>query len=153
VPDLRIEPAGLGPVRVYVADPRAQLIDRLAVLAESNEDLKLVGAQTSGFAAVTSVALAKPNVVLVGDYFPDADGLDVCDHIHRSSPKAAVIVVSDKRTDEALLRAVEAGACGVIAPVAPDEDLVAAILRAADGELLMTRATVHRLFRLSRDQR
>jgi len=37
--------------------------------------------------------------------------------------------------------------------VAPDEDLVAAILRAADGELLMTRATVHRLFRLSRDQR
>ena len=152
MPDLRIEPAGPGPVRVYVADPRAQLIDRLAVLAENNEDLKLVGAQTSGFAAVTSVTLAKPNVVLVGDYFPDADGLDVCDHIHRSLPGAAVIVVSDKRTDGALLRAVQSGACGVIAPVAPDEELVMAILRAADGELLMTRATVHRLFRLGRDR-
>jgi len=140
-------------VRVYVADPRAQLIDRLVVLAENNEDLKLVGAQTSGVAAVASVTLARPNVVLVSDYFPDADGLGVCDHIHRSMPGAAVIVVSYKRTDGALLRAVESGACGVIAPVAPDEDLVTAILRAADGEMLMSRATLHRLFRLSRDQR
>ncbi len=140
-------------MRVYVADPRAQLIDRLAVLAEQNEDLKLVGAQTSGSAAVASVTLARPNVVLVADHFPDADGLDVCDHISRAVPKAAVIVVSDKCTDAVLLRAVEAGACGLVCPVAPDEELVTAILRAADGELLMPRATVHRLFRLSRDQR
>jgi DNA-binding NarL/FixJ family response regulator len=153
MPDLRVEQFGPGPVRIYAADPRAQLIDRLAVLAETNEDLRLVGAQTSGSAAVSSVTLAKPNVVLVGDHFPDADGLDVCDHISRALPAAAVIVVTDKRTDSAMLRALEAGACGLVAPVAPDEELVAAILRAADGELLMTRATILRLFRLSREQR
>jgi len=142
-----------GPVRIYVADRRAVLVDRIAVLADQYEDLKLVGAQTSASAAVASVTAAKPSVVLVGEHFPDADGLVVCEQIHRTVSAAAVILISEKRTDEALLRALEAGACGVIVPLVPDEELVTAILRAADGELLVSRSTVLRLFRLGRDLR
>ena len=141
------------PVRIYVADRRAQVIDRLAVLADEYEDLKLVGAQTSGSAAIVSVPLARPAVVLVGDRFPDADGLEVCDQIHRALAATAVILISETRSDTMLLRAVEAGACGVIHPLAPDEEIVMAILRAADGELLLSRSIVHRLFRLGRELR
>jgi DNA-binding NarL/FixJ family response regulator len=142
-----------GPVRVYVAARHAVLIDRVAVLADQYEDLRLVGAQTSGSAAMASIMDARPGVVLVGDLFPDADGFDVCDGIRRALPCAALIFVSDARTDDALLRAVEAGACGVIAPLAADDELMMAILRAAEGELLLSRSTVHRLFQLGRELR
>jgi len=138
------------PVRVYVADGRCQLIDRVAVLADEFEDLTLVGAQTSGSAAVASITRSMPSVVLVGDRFPDADGLDVCDHMHRALSGAALIFVSDSQTDDALLKALEAGACGVIASLASDDELMMAILRAADGELLLARSTVLRLFQVSR---
>jgi DNA-binding NarL/FixJ family response regulator len=137
-----------GPVRIYVADRRAMLIDRLVVLADQYEDLKLVGAQTSGSAAVASIKAARPAVALVGDRFPDLDGFEVCDHVHRAIPGVALILVAETQSDAALLRAVEAGACGVIRPLAPDEEIVAAILRAAEGELLLSRSTLHRLFRL-----
>ena len=144
---------GPGPLRVYVAHPNAVLIDRVAVLADEYADLKLVGAQTSGSAAVASIALAKPGVVIVGDRFPDVCGLDVCHHVHGVLPTAALILVSDTRTDDAVLRAMEAGVCGVIAPLASDDELMMAILRAGDGELLLPRSTVHRLFQLSRELR
>src|SRR5690348_9001407 len=129
---VRILPAGPGPVRVFVADPRSVLVDRVAVLADEYEDLKLAGAEASGMSAVGSVSRAKPAVVLIAEQFPDADGLDVCRDIHRAVPRAALIFISTTRTDIGLLRAVEAGACGVASPLAPDEELVTAILRAAD---------------------
>lgn len=116
------------------------LVDRLAVLADQFEDLRLAGAQTSGSSAVASVALTRPSVVLVGAHFPDADGFDICGQVRRAVPRAAVILVSETRTKRALISAVEAGACGVVSPLAPDEELVTAILGAADGELLFCAA-------------
>ena len=135
-------------VRIMLAEDQPLLTDRLNSLGQEFPDLEVVGTATTSMAALEMAAELSPDAVLVREKLSDADGLSVCELIHRKLPDAAIIVVSDVRTDVAMLDVVEAGACGLISRLATDEDLVLAILRAAEGELLMPRSVVLRLFHL-----
>jgi two-component system, NarL family, response regulator DevR len=94
-----------------------------------------------------------PHVVLVAERLSDADGLHVCDRIHRQFPDIALVFVSEVQTDAVKLLAVEAGACGLISKMSPDQDLMFALLRAAEGEFLLPRQVTIRLFRRERELR
>ena len=142
-----------GSVRILVAESNQLLVDRLSVLSKEYSDLSLVGAAPTGFAAVAAAHRMNPDVVLIDEQLPDTDGLHVCEHIHRQVPRAAIILISDSPTDQSMLAAVEAGACGLISPLASDEDVIVTILGAADGEFLLPRPVVQRLFRIARELR
>ncbi len=142
-----------GSVRIFVAESNQLLVDRLSVLTQEYSDLSLVGKAPTGFAAVAAAQRMNPDVVLIEEQLPDTDGLHVCEHIYRQLPRAAIILISDSRTDQSMLAALEAGACGLISPLASDEDVIVTILRAADGEFLLARPVVQRLFRIARELR
>lgn len=142
-----------GEVSVFVAEPCSLIVDRLDALSCEYADLSIVGHETMGRAVASSVSRSKPTVVLVADRFPDTNGIDVCSRVHRIVPDAAVILVTSRQDDAALLRAVEVGVCGVLWPLAPDDDLVSTVLRAADGEFVIPRQTIQRLFELGRSLR
>jgi two-component system nitrate/nitrite response regulator NarL len=129
------------------------LAERLRILSRTYPDFEVVGEVVAGSLALTMAARLDPHVVFIDEHLPDADSLNVCDRIHRVFGEAALILVSETMTDSIRLLAVEAGACGLIHPLAPDEDLVLTILRAAEGELLITREVILRLFRHERDLR
>ena len=140
-------------VRIVVAEARPVLLDRVKVLSEQYSDLLLVGAASTGQSAVTAAGRNDPDVVLIELQLPDADGLSVCEEISRRQPEAAIILISDAQTDQAMLAAVEAGARGLISPLASDDDVVVTILRAAEGEFLLPAPVVQRLFRFGRELR
>ena len=133
-----------------MAEAKPLIVDRLHVLSEDYSDLDLVGAAPTGYSAVPAASLADPDVVLIEEQLPDADGVFVCEHIHSQLPNAAIILISYSQPDQAMLGAVEAGVCGLISPLASDDELVVTILRAADGEFLISRQVVQRLFLLGR---
>lgn len=140
-------------IRVFVAEARPALAERLNVLSEEYSDLLLVGATSTGESAVVAAIRANPDVVLIEESLPDQDSIGVCEVIHSHVPRAAIILIAERQTDQVLLAAVEAGVNGLISPLASDDDVVVSILRAADGECLLPGAVVQRLFRISRDLR
>jgi two-component system, NarL family, response regulator DevR len=140
-------------VRVLVVEDRPFLVDRVAALSGEYSDIEVVGGATAGSAAMARAAGLGPHVVLVAERLSDADGLHVCDRIHRQFPDMALIFVSESQTDAVKLLAVEAGACGIISRMSPDQDLVFALLRAAEGEFLLPRQVTIRLFRRERELR
>lgn len=142
-----------GSVRVFVAEMKQALADRLRVLSDEYSDLVLVGVASSGHSAVASAPETYPDVVLVDGQLADPDAVAICTDIQRRIPGAAIILIGGAQTDLGLLAAVEAGACGVVSPLASDDDLVVTILRAGDGEFLLPRLVVQRLFRLGRELR
>lgn len=149
-PDETVVPVA---IRVMVVEDRPFLIDRLRAVSGEYSDIEVVGGSTAGGAALTMAAQLDPNVVLIEERLSDTDGFDLCDRIHRESPEAALIFVSEMQTDAARLSAVEAGACGFISRFVPDGDLVLAVLRAAEGEFLFPAAVTLRLFRRERELR
>lgn len=140
-------------VRVFVAEAKPILADRLNVLSDEYSDLLLVGAASSGESAVVAAILANPDVLLVGQPLPDRDSIGICEVVHSHLPRAAIILIAERQSDQAMLAAVEAGVSGLISPLTSDDDLVVSILRAADGECLLPGAVVQRLFRIGRDLR
>ncbi len=129
------------------------IAERVRILSHTYTDFVLVAEVEVGRAALTDVVRLSPDVVLVGEHLPDAGGLQVCSRLHRMFAELALIFVAERITDSLRLLAVEAGACGVLSPVDPDEELVLGILRAADGELLLPRDVVLRLFGRGRELR
>ena len=140
-------------VRIFVAEAKRVLVDRVSVLSEQYSDLLLVGAASTGQSAVAGALRASPDVVLVEQELPDADGLAVCEDICRQQPRVAIVLISEMQTERAMLAAVEAGARGLISPLASDDEVAVTILRAADGEFLLSGQVVQRLFRIGRELR
>jgi DNA-binding NarL/FixJ family response regulator len=57
---------------------------------------------------------SRPDVAIVATRLADGDGLNAIRLIKRSVPECRAVLVADKRDDESLLKAVEAGASGYI---------------------------------------
>jgi two-component system, NarL family, response regulator DevR len=141
------------PIRILAVAREPLLVDCIGALREEYSDLELVGAATAGAEAVAMASLLQPDIVLIDRELADADGIELCDRLRVQLADGALIIVSKDASDETVLRAVESGACGVISKLALDQDLVEAILRAAEGEFLLPRSVTLRLFRTERDLR
>jgi len=66
-------------------------------------------------------------------------------------PDAAIVVLTTYDTDEAIVRAIEAGATGYLLKDAPSEDLIDAVRRAAAGETVLAPPVAKRLVERVRD--
>lgn len=148
-----MEDATTWSIRILVVENEPLLAERLACLRAQYSDLELVGAASAVGDAVAIASALRPDVALIDPRLPDADGIELCDHLHHQLPNAAVIILSNDASDELRLRAVESGACGFLSKEAPDQDVVETILRAAEGEFLLPRAVTLRLFRKERELR
>ena len=129
------------------------LAERLRILERIYPDIELVGEVAEGALALKAAVHLRPDVVMVGERLPDTDGLQVCDRLRRLFPSTALIFVSETITDSIRLLAVEAGASGLLSPLDPDDLLMMLILRAAEGEFLLSREVILRLFQKERELR
>jgi RNA polymerase sigma factor (sigma-70 family) len=87
------------------------------------------------------------------DYLlPDGTGAEVAAAIRASRPDTTVVFLSADDSDAALMAAVEAGASGYLLKTAGGEDVVSAIRRAAEGEMLIPPGRLVDLFRSQRER-
>lgn len=126
------------PLRLLVADDHLVVRKGLRLLLEEmGEGFTLVGEAEDGKEAIRLTGELQPDVVLMDIRMPGVDGLEAIEHIHRSWPKTAVVILTTYTDDEALLRGLQAGACGYLLKEASAETLFHAIRTAARGELLL----------------
>ena len=126
------------PLRILVADDHLVVRKGLRLLLEEmGEGFTLIGEAGDGKEAIRLAGALQPDVVLMDVRMPGMDGLEAIEQIHRSWPQIAVVILTTYTDDEALLRGLQAGACGYLLKEASAETLFHAIRTAARGELLL----------------
>lgn len=142
-------------IRVVVADDHPIVRQGVVALLEDESDIEVVADVADGRAALSAVLAEDPDVVLMDLRMPEMDGVEATKAVRERRPEVAVLVLTTYDTDEAIVRAVEAGAAGYMLKDSPTEDLVDAVRRAAAGETVLappiTKRLVERMHEVSPD--
>jgi DNA-binding NarL/FixJ family response regulator len=132
-------------VRLLLVDDdplvRAGLSSMLAGAAE----LDLVGTASDGREAVDAVRDARPDVVLMDIGMPVMDGVAATEAIRRRPGAPEVVMLTTFGSDEYLLRALRAGASGYLLKDATPPEIVAAVVKAAAGESVLSPQSTRQL--------
>ena len=128
-------------------DLRHEVADAL-----SSDDILVSAVCGWGREGVRLAAELAPAVAIVGPELPDMDGTELVRAMHSEAPQVAILVLTADESEEFALRALRAGAGGVLSRrVAPDA-LPRIVRSLAAGEAVITRALSMRLVELLRVQ-
>jgi DNA-binding NarL/FixJ family response regulator len=124
-------------LRVVVVDDHPVVRAGLRGLLEGSTGFAVVGEAADGREAIEVVAATEPDVVLLDLRMPVLDGAGDDRAAAPSHPAVRVLVLTTYDQDQDILRAVEAGATGVLLKDAPREELFRAVRAVARGESVL----------------
>jgi two-component system, NarL family, response regulator DevR len=142
-----------GPITVLIVEDHRLMVEGLASLLGDEPDLKVVGTAGTVKDAIEAARTLQPQVVVMDFRLPDGNGAEATERIRQEHPEVAVLFLSADVSDDAMMRAVDAGACGYVSKGASAEELTSAIKRAGEGEFLLPAATMSRLLARQREAR
>jgi DNA-binding NarL/FixJ family response regulator len=137
---------GPAALRIVVVDDHPVVRDGLRGMLDGQFDLTVVGEAGDGLEAMAVVARERPDVVLMDLRMPRMDGVAAIAKIQQSQPEVRVLVLTTYDEDHDIVRAIEAGARGVLLKDAPRDELFRAIRAAARGEMVLAPAVTARVF-------
>jgi DNA-binding NarL/FixJ family response regulator len=123
--------AGASSLRVIVADDDASVRDNVRRALAEITDLELVGTARDGAEAWNLVLQLQPDVLVLDDAMPIANGLDVASRLRTELPMLRIVMYVS--APENCLEAASIGAAACISKGRPLEELLAA-LRGSDVE-------------------
>lgn len=124
-------------INVLIVEDHAVVAEGLVALLAEHPDLRVLGWAPTVADATQLAAESPVDVAVVDFWLPDGTGVDAAAGIRTSRPDAVVVFVSADDSDQAMLAAVEAGASGYLVKTATGKEIVEAVRRAADGEMLI----------------
>lgn len=132
-------------ITLVLADDHPVVRGGLRVLLSAEPDLTVIGEASTGEAAVDVVLDMRPDLVLMDLQMPGINGVEATRRILAAWPSAQVLMLTTYETDEAIVTAVEAGACGYLLKDADTDVLTDAVRRAAGGETVLAPPVAKRL--------
>jgi DNA-binding NarL/FixJ family response regulator len=132
-------------ISVLLVDDEALVRAGLRMILETADDMTVVGDAEDGRSAIDAVARLRPDVVLMDIRMPALDGLAATAAIRARPEPPAVIVLTTFDTDDAVFRALEAGATGFLLKDTPPDDLIRAVRHAASGDSMLSPAVTRRV--------
>ncbi|WP_027500090.1 response regulator [Rhodococcus sp. UNC363MFTsu5.1] len=132
-------------IRLLIVDDQRLVRAGLRMLCESTEDLEVVGEASNGVEAVRLAAELAPDLILMDLRMPGLDGIEATRQILGSRPQSKVLVLTTFDDDDHLYPALAAGAAGFLVKDTAPTDLLSAIHRIVDGDMLFSPALLRRL--------
>ncbi len=132
-------------LRLLVVDDQELVREGLSLILTAAEGLEVVGQAGDGVEAVAMAESLSPDVVLMDIRMPRMDGVAALRRILARRPEARVVMLTTFGSDEHVIAALRAGACGYLLKDTPRAALAAAVRAAAAGELLIDRDVARRL--------
>jgi DNA-binding NarL/FixJ family response regulator len=123
-------------VRVFVVDDHE--IFRSGVRWELGRDLEIVGDAGTVEEAVTGIASAEPDVVLLDVHMPGGGGRAVIDAVHGEQPDVRFLALSVSDAAEDVIGVIRAGARGYVTKSISAAELAAAVRRIHDGDAVFS---------------
>ncbi len=99
-------------IRVFIVDDHQIFRDGLRVLLNAAPDLEVAGEADSGQAALSQMAEAQPDVVLMDIQMPGENGIDITRQLKRRFPHIQVLMLTMFEDDQSVFAAMTAGASG-----------------------------------------
>ena len=138
--------------QTQTADPAVSVSTAISVLVVDDHDgfrtglgviladrgFVVVGSAADGRTAIRLAETLAPDVVLMDLQMPQLNGIETTRQIVESAPSTAVVVLTVSATDEDVVDAMLAGACGYLLKGSSPETLYAGIEAAARGESMIS---------------
>jgi DNA-binding NarL/FixJ family response regulator len=115
------------PIRVVLADDHLLFRAGLRQLIELEPDIQVVAEASNGVEALQALADHRPDILLVDLSMPVLDGLGVLAAACRDHPRVSLLVLTMHGEESIVLRALAAGAHGLLRKDADSGDVVGAI--------------------------
>ncbi|WP_457967877.1 response regulator transcription factor [Arthrobacter sp. D1-29] len=117
------------------------------MILRSQADLDFVGEAHNGAEAVELAAAVGPDIMLMDIRMPVMDGITATRSITSAPGAPKIIVLTTIQHDEAVVRAIQAGAAGFLTKDATPEFLLAAIRTVHSGHAVMAPHATNQLLR------
>jgi DNA-binding NarL/FixJ family response regulator len=125
------------PVRVLVVEDHPVVGEGLVALLAEDPRIRVVQRVETVAQAVRAAATEPLEVALIDFRLPDGTGAEAAVGIREHRPDVAVVFLSADDSEQAVIAAVEAGAAGYLVKTAAGSEIVEAVQRAAEGEMLL----------------
>lgn len=113
------------------------MAEGLRALLTDEQDMEVVGVASSVAEAVEIAHAKLPEVILTDFRLGDGNGADAVMLIRQFIPEIVAVFLSAHDSDTAVEAAVEAGAAGYLSKTDSPSEVITAIRRAMDGEMLV----------------
>lgn len=131
-------------IRIVIAESDPKLCELFSEQLSAVPDYEVVGAMSTGCAAIAAVARLNPDIVALDIDLPDIGGLEILPVVNWCSPQTKVIVLSGHDEETTILEALELGARGYIVK-GERADMIKAIRVVQSGEVWARRRVVARV--------
>ena len=128
--------------RVFVVDDHELVRRGLIELINTEDDLSVVGQAGDVQGALSTLTSIVTDVAVIDVRLPDGSGIELCREIRSLYPNVKVLMLTSFLDDEAVLGAVLGGASGYVIKDIKSLDLLEAIRKVAEGEILLDIALV-----------
>jgi DNA-binding NarL/FixJ family response regulator len=119
--------------RVLIVEDEPEFLRRFSESVMADPRLQLVGAVSTGRAALALLDAEPPDVILVDLGLPDMNGTEVIRHATQRHPGCDCIVVTLFADDAHVMASLEAGATGYLLKDASNERIIAAVQEVLEG--------------------
>ena len=138
-------------ISVLLVEDHVLVAEGLAAMLNATGDVRVVGTATTAADAVRLAAEEQPAVVVMDSHLPDGAGADVAGRIREQQPQVAIVFLSADESEAAMIAAVRAGASAYLPKSRATADVVEAVRRAAQGEMLISAGQLARLLARSHE--
>jgi two-component system, NarL family, response regulator DevR len=127
-------------IAVLIVEDHKLVAEGISALLVAAGDINVVGTAQTVAEAVRMVDESNPDVVLMDSHLPDGSGAAAAARIRDQRLRLPILFLSADSSESAMIAAVRAGACGYLPKSQASADVVTAVRRAADGEMLIPAA-------------
>ncbi|WP_163544579.1 response regulator transcription factor [Occultella kanbiaonis] len=133
-------------IRVVLVDDQELIRTGLAMVLDSQPDMRVVGQAGDGHAALELLAATRCDVVLMDVRMPRMDGVAATRELMRRHPDGPrVVVLTTFDLDRHAFAALRAGASGFLIKDARAEDVIDAVRAVHSGDAVIAPSTTRRL--------
>ncbi len=125
------------PISVLLADDHALVREGTRQMLERHAEITVVGEAVDGETAIEMVRDLRPDVLVLDMSMPVANGVEVTTVVRSAPDPPQVLILSAYDDGDYASAALRAGASGYLLKTAGGEDLYAAILAVARGEVVL----------------